>query len=1164
MTPQKYASKTRGELLSWKSLSRSKYLIKTQKQEYNIRKERAQTKAKDNQLERKKSILKSQGKEINEKNLSNIKFVSKKTYSKISELKKQGKNPVLLNNQLYEDKNAVVKNVVISKTMKEPLERAKILNQWDRKRYIEDVKDKTKTRMEDSWKEKKDQSNLKKDLTTQTPSNKYYQPERKKSPQETMDVTSQMDWKQFVPLDKKTPDKETLNKINKNKIIQERKEDNINLKYAKETYQMDWKHPIKTMREASDIWGQNLDVQKENIQGSLKDLKSQRSDAILNIMDLSKSSESISPSDYKNKVQDFNFEIETSKAGLMAPVVATAGTIFISVAKGSKSVFVDMPLHPIETAKNLVMLPVNAPEIIVQTGKAIMEDPIGAPVELATQMWAFGKVSKGLQRIVKPKITETPVKGKGVESIKTMRKDPKTGKITTDQQIKIKTELGKPQKRFFWEKPKIKPRKNLNVELTRTTKSNFQGSEVLEGSSKVKGKIIINKNKIKLSKSSIKETTTPKKVFDLDQGMTGKTSSGVKLSGKTGKLKDSLSFDKSIKTRAGHTRTLTKTKERIITDKNSRPVSDIQIDESTSGSYHPFSKKIQLHPKDSNPFGHTARHEAGHHIDMNRGFGKKLKQSYEGMKEFKKITKDGGKFNRKIFEKRGYSQNTYTEYKTMKREMRAEIVADYLKNPKKFTIQNPEIGKILNEVTHPKSTLQVFETTKQIKVKPSSKTTIKKTTSKTYRSKKLTQGDLILEETMKGDFVKRNYNKKPKGSIDPDPTITKGIYSEGEFITATAKQSKFKNPSVQIIESGKKVKIGSKPLSYKSNDLSKAIDKLYKEKPTSKQINTGSNQKMVLETKEMSLKSAPAPVIDVISSNLEFKGKTLPLVTLEDTQPKGRSMMPTALQQPTLLEPETKTQTDLIIDTLEDPQRDDLAPIIDSLLDQETKPTTINDQIQTPILDTGQESIAPENLIQEPIVDTIIEQRERQISVPIQIQDQYNRSDYTFEGFIENENIKTPMPPLDKKDKDLFDDDFLKGFDVFVKRKGNFEKLNAKGSLSESQALFMGSKEVDRSASATFKIVESDSPMARGRKSQIKDKILLDQFYKKDGTYIEKSKFRIDTPEEVRGISALGNMAKQTGNFFKSMKTQLPKMMDDFAVPSMTGNHKKTKGGLFR
>jgi len=30
---------------------------------------------------------------------------------------------------------------------------------------------------------------------------------------------------------------------------------------------------------------------------------------------------------------------------------------------------------------------------------------------------------------------------------------------------------------------------------------------------------------------------------------------------------------------------------------------------------------------------------------------------------------------------------------------------------------------------------------------------------------------------------------------------------------------------------------------------------------------------MVLETKEMSLKSAPAPVIDVISSNLEFKGK---------------------------------------------------------------------------------------------------------------------------------------------------------------------------------------------------------------------------------------------------------------------------------------------------
>jgi len=62
-----------------------------------------------------------------------------------------------------------------------------------------------------------------------------------------------------------------------------------------------------------------------------------------------------------------------------------------------------------------------------------------------------------------------------------------------------------------------------------------------------------------------------------------------------------------------------------------------------------------------------------------------------------------------------------------------------------------------------------------------------------------------------------------------------------------------------------------------------------------------------------------------------------------------------------------------------------------------------------------------------------------------------------------------------------------------------------------------------------------------GENLKLKIKYCLINFIKKDGTYIEKSKFRIDTLEEVRGISALGNMDKTNKvNFFKSMKNPTP------------------------
>lgn len=933
------------------------------------------------------------------------------------------------------------------------------------KKVMETVQENTRERMSQEWSRKK--AEIEKEEPQQKDynpyafppekrtspeiidkSNPYFTPERKKSPQETIDKTSLMDWKPFVKFDDQAPSKEDINSFNKAKTNQERETAKQDLLSSKNSMSWEWSSPIQTARSFSELWSKHLDVRKQDLQYDINDLGEKRSQAVNDFISLSGSSESINPMTYNSQIESYQTEIKNSETGFKAPIIAMTGTTFISVAKGGKSVFIDMPLHPRESAKNIIMTPFNIPEIIVDQGKAILKDPVGAPVELATTMWSFGKVTEGAMRIIKPKVTETPIKAKSIKSLKTMRRDQATGKIKTDQQIQIETEMGTPKERFFWENSKIKPRKNLKTVMDRTTRSDFKGSELLEGESNVKGSVKFKDqaSKIKLSKDSTTELNPPKKIYDLDQGMTGKTGAGVKLDGTTGKLKDSFGLERSVKNRKGYTR--------------------------------------------------------------------RIKQSYEELK-------------------------------------------------------SPEVSSVLSDVLKPsKSEIVTKEFIKNVAVKPSSKTVIKQTGTKTYRSKSLSTGDLILEEQMSGKFVKRGYKRNPKTSFQDDPIVTDGIYKDGDFFTIQAKKSTLKSlrdENIQTLESGKKANLGKRPMSPELQDFSDSLKGSSEELGFSQGGKSGSQQKVVLKEQELTKFEKYEPVIDVLTTNEKVSGINIPVIVTNESKqtPKGSNFLPKAIQESLLQTPEiTDPKEDqAIIDIIETGQEEDLKPIFDTY----TEPTTKEKSSLNYDTITEDDQTNKEKEISKPVIDTKIDLKQDQIPIPIFHTDQIPVSDFKFGQEINfNDDWTEPTTPRDKKSKDPFDDEFFSGFDVFVKRKGKFEKFNQKGSLSKEDALMFGALEVDRSPSASFKLVESSSPMAIGSRSKIKNKMLLDHFYEKEGTFIEKSKYRIDTPEEVRGISHLGNIAKQTGNFFKEAKRKLPKMMEEFHVPSMTGNHKKSKGGGFQ
>jgi hypothetical protein len=91
------------------------------------------------------------------------------------------------------------------------------------------------------------------------------------------------------------------------------------------------------------------------------------------------------------------------------------------------------------------------------------------------------------------------------------------------------------------------------------------------------------------------------------------------------------------------------------------------------------------------------------------------------------------------------------------------------------------------------------------------------------------------------------------------------------------------------------------------------------------------------------------------------------------------------------------------------------------------------------------------------------------------------------------------------------------GFDVFVRRKGQFEKINY-APLRRTEALGLGSFDVRTTPAATFKIEKAKEKATQRFKGSFDQSF----FYRKGGLFIEKKKKRIDTPGELRGITFKG------------------------------------------
>lgn len=106
---------------------------------------------------------------------------------------------------------------------------------------------------------------------------------------------------------------------------------------------------------------------------------------------------------------------------------------------------------------------------------------------------------------------------------------------------------------------------------------------------------------------------------------------------------------------------------------------------------------------------------------------------------------------------------------------------------------------------------------------------------------------------------------------------------------------------------------------------------------------------------------------------------------------------------------------------------------------------------------------------------------------------------------------------------------FVQGFDVFLRRRGEFKKVSS-GPLSKAEALSLGSFKAEHTAGATFKVLPVPGPALTrfyGKGAPLK------RFYKKDGAYIEKSKYRISTAGELSEITFKGISTKKSKKLFK-------------------------------
>jgi hypothetical protein len=106
---------------------------------------------------------------------------------------------------------------------------------------------------------------------------------------------------------------------------------------------------------------------------------------------------------------------------------------------------------------------------------------------------------------------------------------------------------------------------------------------------------------------------------------------------------------------------------------------------------------------------------------------------------------------------------------------------------------------------------------------------------------------------------------------------------------------------------------------------------------------------------------------------------------------------------------------------------------------------------------------------------------------------------------------------------------FGEGYDVLVRKKGIFEKINTEP-LSKGGAFGLGASIVGGSALASFKIKPAGAPAKK--KGSLFAPVDMNNFYNKSGVFIEKNTFRINTPGELKEITFKGISSQKRKKIF--------------------------------
>ena len=189
---------------------------------------------------------------------------------------------------------------------------------------------------------------------------------------------------------------------------------------------------------------------------------------------------------------------------------------------------------------------------------------------------------------------------------------------------------------------------------------------------------------------------------------------------------------------------------------------------------------------------------------------------------------------------------------------------------------------------------------------------------------------------------------------------------------------------------------------------------------------------------------------------------------------------------------------------------------IDILQDQITEPRVIPKQDIFQEQQPRQRVTPGSALVEMPITDPITDIIDDPITDIIGEPEKPKRIKRTIFGFDEF----TGVPAIKE------------GYDVIIREKGQDIELDKKKSFPRHRALNMGADIVDNSAAASFRIKKSKQPIASNiddpffilghkfRSPARKSKLPPKQF-------IEKTGFRIDSPGELKGITAKGLIASR-------------------------------------